>query len=338
MDYDIHQFEPLWGEWVIGEKLGEGNYGRVWQISSGDKTAAVKEIVVSLSEDILIDARSEGLNERCAKIYFEEVMNNTLEEVVVMKDLSECENIVHFEEYQIKKINLYEDKGWVILIKMKRLESLKKKIIYQRMHIMDVLKLGIDICNALEMCERKGIIHRDIKPDNLFYDSEKNIYKLGDFGIAHYLKRATAGKGRAGTLSHMSPEVYQGKEFTFTADLYALGMILYRLLNDNRVPLLPEYPMSYTPGERNRALIERLRGKTVPLPRLSNFFQLSEDELSWENEMGVGTIVEREYVQIAKKLGEIAGKAISADPKERYSSPQMLKNALSEIERCLFTI
>ena len=65
------------------------------------------------------------------------------------------------------------------------------------MNIYDVAKLGIDICRALEVCEEYGIVHKDIKPDNIFYSPETNTYKLGDFGISHFIKQPTEGKGKA---------------------------------------------------------------------------------------------------------------------------------------------
>lgn len=59
----------------------------------------------------------------------------------------------------------------------------------------EVLKIGIDICRALEVCNQKKIIHRDVKPENIFISSTGD-FKLGDFGIARTLEK-TSGKDRS---------------------------------------------------------------------------------------------------------------------------------------------
>lgn len=56
----------------------------------------------------------------------------------------------------------------------------------------DVLRLGIDLCKALEYCQCQNIIHRDIKPENIFV-SRFGEFKLGDFGIARELERTMSG-------------------------------------------------------------------------------------------------------------------------------------------------
>lgn len=324
MEDSIYNLEPLWNEWKIEEKLGEGSFGKVWHISKKDSNgkihnAAVKVMTVPPSEYALIAARSEGLDIVSAKKYFKDVLNDTLAEVELMQNMLNCSNIVRFEDYQV--IELKETFGWVILIRMEKLLSLKDVIIENGMNLYDVARLGIDISKALEFCEQKGIVHRDIKPDNIFYSEDTNTYKLGDFGISHYLERPTAGKGKAGTLSHMSPEVYKGRTFSQKDDLYALGIILYRLLNNNRIPLLPYYPESFSVKQRDEALMGRLKGKIIPVPNICRKEYISKE---------IGIKIKKEDIQKAMTLGEITQKAIAANPDERYQSPKELRIAIEK--------
>lgn len=67
------------------------------------------------------------------------------------------------------------------------------------------MQLGIDICRALEICGRRDVIHRDIKPDNIM-TSEFGNFKLGDFGIARTMEK-TMSASMAGTDWYMAPEV-----------------------------------------------------------------------------------------------------------------------------------
>lgn len=322
MEDIIYEFEPLWNEWKVQEELGEGSFGKVWSISKQDdngKThkAAVKMMTIPPSEEALDVARVEGLDREGAKKYYKEVLNETLVEVELMQDMLECPNIVRFEEYQV--VELKKSFGWAILIRMEELVTLKDVIINNEMSIYDVAKLGIDISKALEFCMKKGIVHRDIKPENIFYSKDTNTYKLGDFGISHYIDRPTAGKGKAGTLSHMSPEVYNGRTFEQKDDLYALGIILYRLLNNNRIPLLPYYPEEFGVKQRDKALIDRLKGAEIPLP------SICLNSYTFEN---VGIKIKKAEIPLAIKLGKIAQKSIAANPNERFNSPMELRNAI----------
>lgn len=73
-----------------------------------------------------------------------------------------------------------------------------------------MIRLGIDICKALELCQKYNVIHRDIKPENIFV-SGSGDFKLGDFGIARTIERASSGLSKKGTYNYMAPEVYRGK-------------------------------------------------------------------------------------------------------------------------------
>lgn len=82
----------------------------------------------------------------------------------------------------------------------------------------EIIQLGIDLCKALAFCQNGRILHRDIKPGNIFV-SERGDFKLGDFGTAQYLDRASDSTVR-GTYAYMAPEVYRGEGYGFPADLY----------------------------------------------------------------------------------------------------------------------
>ena len=131
----------------------------------------------------------------------------------------------------------------------------------------EVLRIGIDICSALELCEAKNILHRDIKPANIFYNDKTPgyiFYKLGDFGIARSLQAMTHGLSTKGTPNYMAPEVFAGKPYDHRADLYSLGITLYRLLNENRHPF--SSGQDFSAAAREQALARRMTGEPLPLP------------------------------------------------------------------------
>jgi len=84
---------------------------------------------------------------------------------------------------------------------------------------------------ALDYAHRHGVIHRDVKPDNVLFDDDGNVM-LTDFGIAtaHFHGRLTAGGRAMGTPHYMAPEQAMGKMLDGRADLYAVGVMIYECL------------------------------------------------------------------------------------------------------------
>jgi len=108
------------------------------------------------------------------------------------------------------------------------------------------LEVAVDICSALEMAHRAGIVHRDIKPANVMLTSQGEV-KVMDFGIA----RAAAGSESTmtqtesviGTAAYLSPEQARGEHVDARSDLYSTGCLLYELLTGNP-PFVGDSPVA----------------------------------------------------------------------------------------------
>lgn len=291
------------GDWNIVSCLGEGSYGKVFEIERSEfgqtYRAALKVITVPQSRTELQSVLDEGMTPPQAKQYFYSVVEDIGRECAIMSRLKGTGNIVSYEDHAV--LRHPDGIGWDILIRMELLHPLLPYVYQHPMARRDIIKLGIDICKALELCQRYNIIHRDIKPENIFI-SDNGDYKLGDFGIARTIERTTSGLSKKGTYSYMAPEVYIGKKYGFSVDTYSLGLVLYRMLNKNRGPFLPQPPEAITYDNREQALARRVSGEPLPRP----FY-------------GEG------------RLGEIVLKACAFDPKDRYSSPQQLRQELEAI-------
>ena len=292
--------------WNITRLLGEGSYGKVFEIERSEfgqtYRAALKVITVPQSSAEVRSVISEGMSVSQAEAYFHGIVEELMHEFSIMFKLKGTANVVSCEDLRV--LEHPDGIGWDILIRMELLHPLLPYVYQHPMARRDIIRLGIDICKALELCQRYNIIHRDIKPENIFI-SDNGDYKLGDFGIARTIERTTSGLSKKGTYSYMAPEVYAGKEYGFSVDTYSLGLVLYRMLNKNRGPFLPQPPEAITFSSREQALARRMSGEPLPRP----FY-------------GEG------------RLGEIVLKACAFDPKERYSSPQQLRQ---ELEAILYT-
>jgi serine/threonine protein kinase len=91
--------------------------------------------------------------------------------------------------------------------------------------------VAAQVSSGLDYAHRRGVIHRDIKPDNILFDEDGNV-ALTDFGIAtaRFHGRLTASGRAMGTPHYMSPEQAMGRLVDGRSDLYAVGLLLYEML------------------------------------------------------------------------------------------------------------
>ena len=263
----FNEIETLYPGWEVTSLLGEGAFGAVYEIRRDvfgrEQVAALKVIHIPQNQSEVQQLRTEGMDEESVKTYFYGFVEALSDEIGLLSKLTGHSNIVSYQDHQILPDS--GKLGWTILIRMELLKPLKKQLLEEPMQEGDILQLGLDIARALEICERNQIIHRDIKPDNIFLSSNGD-YKLGDFGVARELEKTTAGlSARKGTLAYMAPEVFNGKPYNATADIYSLGVVLYTLLNSNRTPFLPPAPRPITWQDRETAQIKLVSNEPLPV-------------------------------------------------------------------------
>ncbi len=290
----------VFGQWQITKKIGEGSFGKVYEIRREDfgqlYRAALKVITVPQSRAELLE---KGMDNATAERYYYTVVEDIVREFALMSRLKGSANIVAYEDHNIIKHE--NDVGFDILIKMELLKPIQEYSYENPLKRRDVIRLGIDLCNALELCQRFNIIHRDIKPDNIFI-SELGNFKLGDFGIARTVEKTMSGLSKKGTYNYMAPEVYKGDAYGHSVDIYSLGIVMYRLLNKNRLPFLPPTPEPITFSDEERAKALRMSGEVFPKP-----------------------------VDATGRLFEIITKATAYKSTDRYSSPIHMREELQAI-------
>jgi len=116
-----------------------------------------------------------------------------------------------------------------------------------RLSLPQSIKLTAEILSGLEQAHQRGIVHCDIKPENILLALEPHGWKarISDFGIARLSQESGAdphsGSGNTGSPAYMAPERFYG-QYSKTSDLYSVGVLLFELLSGDR-------PFSGTPGE-----------------------------------------------------------------------------------------
>ena len=268
MDISYYKkYEPIFGEWSIVREIGEGSFGKVFEIERRDfgytYKAALKAITIPQSRSEIERIADDGMGPESVTAYFRGFVQELVEEFRIMSKLKGESNIVSYEDHRV--IEHTDEIGWDVFIRMELLTPLTKYAKEHGISRADVIRLGIDICSALELCRKNNIIHRDIKPENIFV-SENGKFKLGDFGIAKTVEKTTGGLSKKGTYTYMAPEVYKGEAYGASVDIYSLGIVLYRFMNNNRAPFLPPYPTPIKYADRESAMARRIKGETLPAP------------------------------------------------------------------------
>nr|CAB3448276.1 unnamed protein product [Digitaria exilis] len=90
--------------------------------------------------------------------------------------------------------------------------------------------LAAQLADALAGCHRRGVAHRDVKPDNLFFDAAGAL-RLGDFGSAGWFGDGLPMEGLVGTPYYVAPEVVAGGEYTEKVDVWSAGVVIYVMLS-----------------------------------------------------------------------------------------------------------
>lgn len=289
-----------WNEWEIVEQVGMGSFGTVYKaerrLGNNSFFSAIKIIHIPLEEQDTEILRREYKDENSLRLYYKDLVESCIEEIHTMEQLKGNSNIVSIEDCYVEEVQ--GKISWNIYIRMEFLQNLAQYIRENRLDEADVIRIGIDICNALEQCEKIKIVHRDIKVDNIFVSS-LGCFKLGDFGIARKLEKSVDCYSSKGTFSYMALEVFHGERYGAQADIYSLGLVMYKILNKGRDPFVDVTKQMIYYRDKEEALQRRMSGEALPLP-----------------------------ADASEKLGKIIIKACDYNPIHRYKNAEEFRKAL----------
>jgi serine/threonine protein kinase/class 3 adenylate cyclase len=165
----------------------------------------------------------------------------------------------------------------------------------------EAIALTLQIAEALQAAHERGVIHRDIKPQNVLLDDRGNA-KVADFGLARAADATALTRTGAvlGTPHYVAPELSEGQPATPRSDLYGLGVVLYEMLT-GELPYDAETPM--------RVLSKQLGGQLRP-PR-----EINPD--------------------VPERLNAVATRLLASDPEDRYRDATELVSELQQLWRSL---
>jgi len=220
------------GRYQIIEELGTGGMGKVYRALDKklNEEVAFKLIKPEIASDRKIVERFSNELKLARKIVHRNVAR--------MFDLNEDRGIHYFTMEYVRGDDL-------------------KKLIRRigQLNAEQAVPIAKQICEGLVEAHRLGVVHRDLKPQNIMVDEEGNA-RIMDFGIARSLEsKGITGTGvMIGTPEYMSPEQVEGKETDQQSDIYSLGIILYEMLT-GRVPFEGDTP--FTIGMKHKGEVPK---------------------------------------------------------------------------------
>ena len=303
------ELRSVWPGWHVARRLGGGSFGDVFQIYRDNYGIRVESALKVIQMDDWMATVALPSNSRDESS--PDIPEALRSEIQIMEALRGAPNIVSIEDFAYRRVGQTS----TLLVRMELLKSLQEVLPGRNgqgtlSSIREITKLGKDVCRALMYCESKGIIRRDIRPANLFVDRFGD-YKVGDFGASKRMETVHVAQTMTGigTISYMAPEIFRGQSYNNTVDIYALGLVLYQLLNNGRMAFLPDSG-AYTTQDIDSANYHRLHG--TPVPSL------------------VGKYVGGE--RIDSRLDAAVRKACAMDPSDRYRTAKEFYDALALTE------
>jgi serine/threonine protein kinase/Flp pilus assembly protein TadD len=220
-----------WGSLVLLDRLGEGTSGEVYRAWDA-----------RLHRDVALKLLHQGQRSR------DDAQERVLEEA------RRLARIRHEHVVTVHGVEEHDGRGglWMEFV---RGESLEERIRTRGpLSSEDATRIGQQLCSALAAVHAAGLLHRDVKAQNVIQEPSGRIV-LMDFGTGEKLRQAAGSSRMAGTPLYLAPEIFKGEPATIQSDVYSLGVLLFHLVTGDfpvKASSMPELGRAHSQGMRQR--------------------------------------------------------------------------------------
>lgn len=244
------QTTTVFGTWQISKPIGTGTYGKTYEITNFTGEEGIYKLI-KIPIELVKDPDEFPIKTHKDKT--KEIRNDFLGSVAYINLNDEWKHFVKYEDCSFVPSDDFTSLS--VSIRMEKLLSLSTVIARQSLSQDEVLRLAVNVCRCLEKCREMDYIYTNLKPNNIFITNTG--CKLGDFGTFGLYEPKKINVAMRKSQDYMAPEMIKFGEINPTSDTYALGLIMYSLLNGNKLPFIPRYEDQVGINDANLAIEKR---------------------------------------------------------------------------------
>lgn len=320
---DIKRVSPLLDDYSLGQPYSVHN-GVICcpaMHAVTNEKFIVKQISIPESQT-QVDAMvltGACLDRTSAQLYYEEIAGDLVHEVEVLQNLAQTRGFASFLGHQLTR---KEDGqvGMDLWLLSPYRTTLAAHMKHSAMTYLEAVNLGIDLCATLTLCRKFGYIYGDLKPENI-YMTQQRKFQLGDLGLIALSELTYATLPDKYRSAYTPPELFDDfAELNATMDIYALGMVLFQIYNDGRLP--------FTDGSA-RSAVQELAAPAYADYEMAEIILKAiafDPAARWQNPEDMGQALVS-YMQRNPVNDDMIAPPVVAAP--------ILTTAANELERCV---
>lgn len=240
----------VFGTWEINKPLGIGTYGKTYEITNFTKEEGIYKI---MKIPVELKKTPGEFPVKTQQDCLKEVRNDILSSIKYIQVSDKGRFFVKYEDYSLTPSEDF--RTLTMKIRMEKLVNLTTVSQQHKFSEAEVLRLAVNICRCLEKCREMDYVYTNLKPNNIFITDRG--CKLGDFGTFGMYEPTKMNVAMRKTQEYMAPEFIKFGEINSTSDTYALGLIMYSLLNNNKLPFIPRFEENIGISDTNLAIEKR---------------------------------------------------------------------------------
>lgn len=318
MEYKVG--EVVFDGWKIVREISNSTDNQMWEIVKKDHNVSIYSVlqIIRIPGDSSLKQTlyEDGMDEESVMEFFQDIVDELIAEIEFITEEENFPYVVKYEDYKV--ISYPGEIKWDILIRMECLTSLRAFTKEKTISEENTLEMSKKLVQILKLFENNKIIYGNITPDNIFVDNDGD-FKIGNSRVTKILDKIFTDSSESKKENYIAPEVLQGKKCDYSADIYSVGMILYKLLNEDKLPFCSantsgqELPQPCAASEKFGKIIlimcaydpkDRYQNAGDLLADLEQITEINKSDKQEQKEVGTAPMIEEaQLIEATRKKG-----------------------------------